>query len=78
MPRYYVSKSVSPQVSLIYVQYHDSWSAIRPDGRTSAAPGALPSDIVERANEIASRDAYRLIGRRQPVAYRRCCVQEFS
>lgn len=61
MPKYYVSK----WRDLVYIQDEDSWTTIRSDGQMSTEDGTMPADLVTRAREIDSAEAFCLIEQRR-------------
>jgi hypothetical protein len=64
MPKYFVSKYLDPKSGLIYIQFDDSWNAVRPDGETSKGPGELSADVMAKVREIDAQEAGALIAQR--------------
>ena len=64
MPKYFVSKYLDPKVGLIYIQFEDSWNAVRPDGETSMGTGELSADVLAKVKEIDAQEASGLIAQR--------------
>jgi hypothetical protein len=78
MPTYYVSKCLPLEGTSVYVQDEDSWTAVLPEGETSAFRGTIPADVLDRICEIGAGDARQLIEKRRTDAARRLEVQRLE
>lgn len=75
MPKYYVSKNLSIELSPVYVEEEKPWGATMPDGETNVFGGAMPPYVLKRVEEIDSCEAQRLIELRQAEEARRLRAQ---
>ena len=65
MPRYYVSKHLPAEMSLIYVEDEGSWTTVRFDGAKTEHAGTIPTEVVEQLREVDSAEAGSLIEQRR-------------
>jgi hypothetical protein len=65
MPKYYVSRHLRNEMSLVYVVQADSFGTIRPDGEETEHAGTIPLEVMDQLREVDSGEAGALVEQRR-------------